>query len=86
MLLDITNYIFEHPTALNLTMTGFWVSDRTYHSQPCVVTLPHVVRCLAVLGWDVVQTQIPAVDFVHKYESVFSFKYVSTLPMSLAFE
>ncbi|EIW62224.1 alpha/beta-hydrolase [Trametes versicolor FP-101664 SS1] len=50
----ITNYIFEHPTALNLTMTGFWVSD-------------------PVLGWDVVQTQIPAVDFVHKYESVFAF-------------
>ncbi|KAI9059042.1 alpha/beta-hydrolase [Trametes sanguinea] len=50
----ITNYIFEHPTALNLSMTGFWVSD-------------------PVLGWDVVQTQIPAVDFVHKYEGVFSF-------------
>ncbi|KAI0655251.1 alpha/beta-hydrolase [Cubamyces menziesii] len=49
----ITNYIFEHPTALNLKMTGFWVSD-------------------PVLGWDVVQTQIPAVDFVHKYEGVFS--------------
>ncbi|KAI0820727.1 alpha/beta-hydrolase [Trametes gibbosa] len=50
----ITNYIFDHPTALNLTMTGFWVSD-------------------PVLGWDVVQTQIPAVDFVHKYENVFAF-------------
>ncbi|TFK35086.1 alpha/beta-hydrolase [Crucibulum laeve] len=25
------------------------------------------------LSWDVVQTQIPAVDFVHKYENVFSF-------------
>ncbi|KAH9856035.1 alpha/beta-hydrolase [Lenzites betulinus] len=50
----ITNFIFENPTALNLTMTGFWVSD-------------------PVLGWDVVQEQIPAVDFVHKYESVFSF-------------
>ncbi|KAI0637548.1 alpha/beta-hydrolase [Trametes polyzona] len=50
----ITNYIFEHPKALNLKMTGFWVSD-------------------PVLGWDVVQTQIPAVDFVHKYQNVFSF-------------
>ncbi|KAI0640566.1 alpha/beta-hydrolase [Trametes meyenii] len=50
----ITNYIFEHPAALNLSMTGFWVSD-------------------PVLGWDVVQEQIPAVDFVHKYEGVFSF-------------
>ncbi|KAF7301018.1 Carboxypeptidase [Mycena indigotica] len=26
-----------------------------------------------VLGWDVVQDQIPVVDFVHKYEHVFSF-------------
>ncbi|KAF7318183.1 Carboxypeptidase [Mycena chlorophos] len=26
-----------------------------------------------VIGWDVVQEQIPAVDFVHKYEGVFSF-------------
>ncbi|KAI0368444.1 alpha/beta-hydrolase [Pilatotrama ljubarskyi] len=50
----ITNYIFEHPHALDLKMTGFWVSD-------------------PVLGWDVVQTQIPAVDFVHKYQGVFSF-------------
>jgi len=30
---------------------------------------------LAVLGWDVVQTQIPAVNFVQKYEHVFGFKY-----------
>ncbi|KAJ7661534.1 alpha/beta-hydrolase [Mycena polygramma] len=26
-----------------------------------------------VLGWDVVQAQIPVVDFVHKYENVFAF-------------
>ncbi|KAJ6579578.1 alpha/beta-hydrolase [Mycena vulgaris] len=26
-----------------------------------------------VLGWDVVQTEIPVVDFVHKYENVFAF-------------
>ena len=30
----------------------------------------------AVIGWDVVQGQIPAVDFVHKYENVFAFKSV----------
>ena len=29
---------------------------------------------LAVIGWDVVQDQIPAVDFVHKYEHVFALK------------
>jgi len=34
-----------------------------------------------VLGWDVVQEQIPAVDFVHKYENVFSFNqsFMATL-------
>lgn len=37
-------------------------------------------QCTAVLGWDVVQTQIPAVDFVHKYENVFAFKYVPAPP------
>ena len=29
----------------------------------------------AVLGWDIVQTQIPAVPFVKKYENVFALKY-----------
>lgn len=33
-----------------------------------------VFSTLAVLGWDVVQDQIPAVDFVRKYEHVFAFK------------
>ncbi|KAI1792554.1 alpha/beta-hydrolase [Ganoderma leucocontextum] len=50
----LANFIYEHPTDLDLTLNGFWVSD-------------------PVLGWDVVQEQIPAVDFVHKYEGVFSF-------------
>ena len=31
---------------------------------------------LALISWLVVQQQIPAVDFVHKYQNVFSFKYV----------
>lgn len=31
---------------------------------------------LAVLGWDLVQSEIPAVDFIHKYEHVFAFKCV----------
>ena len=26
---DIVNYIYEHPTALDLKMKGFWISDRT---------------------------------------------------------
>ena len=31
---------------------------------------------IAVIGWDVVQSEIPAVGFVHKYEHVFAFKSV----------
>ncbi|KAI9448385.1 alpha/beta-hydrolase [Lactarius indigo] len=29
----------------------------------------------AILGWDIVQGEIPAVDFVHKYENVFAFNH-----------
>ncbi|KAJ7755173.1 alpha/beta-hydrolase [Mycena metata] len=50
----IANYIYEHPTALNLSLQGIWIAD-------------------PVLGWDVVQGEIPVVDFVHKYENVFAF-------------
>ncbi|KAJ3551296.1 hypothetical protein NM688_g4786 [Phlebia brevispora] len=49
----IVNYIYEHPTALDLEMKGFWISD-------------------PVIGWDVIQSELPAVNFVHKYENVFS--------------
>ncbi|TFY63629.1 hypothetical protein EVJ58_g3139 [Rhodofomes roseus] len=50
----ITNYIYENPDALELNMTGFWISD-------------------PVISWDVVQADIPAMDFVHKYHNVFAF-------------
>ncbi|KAJ7735124.1 alpha beta-hydrolase [Mycena maculata] len=50
----IANYIYENPTALNLSLQGIWISD-------------------PVLGWDVVQGEIPVVDFVHKYTNVFAF-------------
>ena len=36
----------------------------------------------AVIGWTVVQSQIPAVGFVHKYEHVFAFKSVILLVLS----
>lgn len=49
----IANYIYEHPTALALSLQGIWIADPS-------------------LSWDVVQEQIPAVDFVHKYEHVFA--------------
>ena len=29
---DIVNYIYEHPTALDLKMKGFWISDRKHLS------------------------------------------------------
>ncbi|KAJ7667096.1 alpha/beta-hydrolase [Mycena rosella] len=51
----IANYIYEHPTALNLSLQGIWIAD-------------------PVLGWDVVQTQIPVVDFVHKNANIFAFE------------
>ncbi|CDO76353.1 hypothetical protein BN946_scf185011.g17 [Trametes cinnabarina] len=60
----IANYIYEHPDALKLSLTGFWISDPT-------------------LGYDVVQWEIPIVGFVHKYEHVFSFKYVTLQPSGL---
>ncbi|KAJ7709216.1 serine carboxypeptidase-domain-containing protein [Mycena metata] len=31
------------------------------------------IAAVPVLGWDVVQHEIPVVDFVHKYENVFAF-------------
>ncbi|KJA21602.1 hypothetical protein HYPSUDRAFT_140376 [Hypholoma sublateritium FD-334 SS-4] len=50
----IANFIYTNPTALDLNLTGMWISDPS-------------------LSWNVVQEEIPAVDFVHKYENVFSF-------------
>ncbi|KAH0586840.1 hypothetical protein H2248_005685 [Termitomyces sp. 'cryptogamus'] len=50
----IANFIYEHPTLVDLSLQGIWISDPS-------------------LSWDVVQEQIPAVDFVHKYEHVFAF-------------
>jgi len=33
----------------------------------------YISFCIALISWFVVQEQIPAVDFVHKYENVFAF-------------
>lgn len=40
-----------------------------------VPRVPLTPELLAVMGYDLVQTQIPAVDYVHKFEQVFAFKY-----------
>ena len=29
-MIDIANYIYEHPGALDLDLQGMWVSDRAY--------------------------------------------------------
>jgi hypothetical protein len=39
----------------------------------------YFVILTAAISWGVVQQQIPAVDFVHKYEHVFALKYVLKL-------
>ncbi|KAI0045431.1 alpha/beta-hydrolase [Auriscalpium vulgare] len=54
----IANFIYENATDLDWDLQGIWVSDEFL---------------AAVLGWDVVQSQIPAIAFVHKYEHVFAF-------------
>ncbi|KIP03345.1 hypothetical protein PHLGIDRAFT_77748 [Phlebiopsis gigantea 11061_1 CR5-6] len=48
----ITNYIYEHPGALDLNTKGFWIGDPS-------------------IGWNVILQEMPAVNFVHKFESVF---------------
>ena len=81
--IDIANYIYEHPTALDLDLQGIWIADRKsffWISMPSLIfILPSTV---ALLTWPVVQEQIPAVNFVHKYENVFSFKYATHGPFS----
>lgn len=72
---DIANHIIENPKELALDFQGIWIADREFVLLSSPTTM---VQCfvIASLSWDVVQEQIPAVDFVHKYEHVFSFKYV----------
>jgi len=68
-----------------LSLQGIWIADREWLLP--TPTLLHIspIFPLAVLGWNVAQEQIPAVDFVHKYEHVFAFKCVSVPPRDLVF-
>ena len=43
----------------------------------CGVVLTEVFTT-ATLSWNIVQAQIPVVNFVHQYEHVFALKYVYT--------
>jgi carboxypeptidase D len=74
--IDIANFIFENTHRLDLNLQGIWISDRmSYNYYRRVRTC--LYRSVAVLSWDVVQKQIPAADFVHKYENVFALSCVS---------
>ena len=74
----IANYIYEHPGVLDLDLQGIWIADRKYLSI-FAGAITHQPVLPASLSWDVVQEQIPAVDFVHKYENVFALKFVLEL-------
>ncbi|KAK2459782.1 hypothetical protein APHAL10511_008214 [Amanita phalloides] len=47
----LADYIYSHPTLLDLSLRGIWMADPK-------------------ISWSVVQQEIPAVEFVHKYENV----------------
>ncbi|PVG01434.1 alpha/beta-hydrolase [Serendipita vermifera] len=50
-----------------------YIADYIYkHSAQLDLKLKGIWIADPVLGWDVVQNQIPAVNFVHKYENVFA--------------
>ena len=75
---DIANYIYEHPTALDIDLQGIWIADRKSFFWISIPSLRYILpSTIALLTWPVVQEQIPAVNFVHKYENVFSFKYAT---------
>ena len=63
---------------LDLDLQGIWINNREYFQARLWSTLSSYFN-VAVLGWDVAQMQIPAADFVHKYENVFAFKLVPDL-------
>lgn len=72
-IVDIANYIYDNPDLLDLNLKGFWISDREYNTS-CSNINSDILRCTASISWDVVQEEIPAVSFVHKYLNVFSLK------------
>lgn len=71
--IDIANHIIENRKELDFQ--GIWIADCKFVLVSSPTTM---VQCFitASLSWDVVQEQIPAVDFVHKYKYIFSFKYI----------
>ena len=68
---DIANYIYDNPDSVPVPLKGFWISDREWNH--CLCNAP-TEQLSASVSWDVVQEEIPAVAFVHKYENVFALK------------
>jgi len=51
-----------------------YIADYIYKNPSAVdLNLKGIWIADPVLGWDVLQTEVPAVQFVHKYENVFAF-------------
>jgi carboxypeptidase D len=55
---------------LDLNLQGIYISDRK--RLRTIGVQQTLMISAALISWDVVQTQIPAVDFVLSYEKVFS--------------
>lgn len=76
---DTADYIYNHVDALNLNLTVSLNSTILHrrklidlgcrHPQGIWLGSPAITN-------DVIANEVPAVNFVHKYESVFGFKYV----------
>jgi len=75
---DLANFIYENTTrsTLDLDLQGIWMNDRELLLRFYLEVRLTLGLNTALIGWPVVQEQIPAVDFVHKYEHVFAFKSV----------
>jgi carboxypeptidase D len=62
--------VYAHPGMLDLNLQGIYISDR---KRLCTIRVEQALTISAALiSWEVVQTQITAVDFVLSYEKVFS--------------
>ena len=78
--IDIANYIYNNPDLLDWNLKGFWINNRMrprLHRQSRLYS--DRSHDLAEISDFVVQMEIPAVDFMHKYENVFAFKCVLPL-------
>lgn len=69
---DITDYIYSNPTLLDLCVQGIWLASRMVVQPLCSPLV--LMANLAIITEDVVASEVPAVNFVHKNLNVFAFK------------